>query len=158
MKFSLIIPAAAALLLMAAPSFSLADDQPQTPAPIKMTARQTPLTVQFDGMDAIGSKLSASLKEIFGSNNLFTNDAGPDAPKFIVMLSTVSEFTGRPGVGSAYAVTWVFSQKDSALKLYLDGQVGVLTADQIPDLAARLAEKTDTLVERYRYMLPKKEQ
>ena len=55
-------------------------------------------------------------------------------------------------MGSAYSAIWVFSQSENILRHFLTSEVGVLTPDQINELAARLVEETDGLATRYGYL------
>lgn len=119
--------------------------------PVRITERNTPVAVEFEGTDSIGSRLATRIKEAFNSSNLFSLTE-KDTPKFRVLLSTTPEFTSRPGVGSAYSVVWVFSQSDSTLRHYLTREVGVLTPDEVNDVAAQIIERTDVLAARYGYL------
>lgn len=125
--------------------------------PIKISERHTPVAVEYKGDDSIGSRLSTRVKELLNSSNLFTLDA-KDAPKFRILLSTAPEFKDRPGVGSAYSVVWVFSLSEATLRHYLDNEVGVLTPDDVDNLAARIVEQTDKMATRYGYLFPEQPQ
>ena len=81
-----------------------------------------------------------------------TDAAIPDKPKIRILIATQPEFKDRPGVGSAYAVVWVFSQSENILRHYLTREVGVVTPDEINGLAAKLVEETDSLATRYGYL------
>ena len=126
---------------------------PNTPRNI--SKRVNPVFIEFQGNDSIGSMLSTRLKESFNTSNLFTLE-GKDVPKFRILISTVPEFKTRPSVGSAYSVVWLFSLSDETLRHYLAMDVGVLSADEVNDLAAKLVEKTDSLATRYAYLFPEK--
>jgi len=127
------------------------ENLPNTPQDI--VSRQTPVIVEFDGNDGIGSRLSTRIKESFNNSNLFILE-DDDVPKFRVLISSVPEFETRPNVGSAYCVVWTFSVSDSTLRHYLAREVGVTTAEGVNDLAAKILEKTDTLAARYDYLFP----
>lgn len=122
--------------------------------PVRMTERNTPIAVEFEGSDSLGSRLSTRIKEVFNSSNLFSLSE-KDTPKLRMLISTTPEFPSRPGVGSAYAVVWVFSQSDTTLRHYLTREVGVLTPDEINDVASKLIERTDGLAVRYGYLFNK---
>lgn len=124
--------------------------------PKSISKRVNPIFVEFEGNDSIGSMLSTRLKEQFNTSNLFSL-VGKDIPKFRILISSVSEFDTRPSVGSAYSVVWLFSLSDGTLRHFLAMDVGVLSSDGVNDLAARLVEKTDSLVNRYAYLFPDKE-
>jgi len=134
-------------LCLAAPDKVLPD------TPQKITERHTPVTVETTGDDSIGARLSTRLKELFNSSNLFRLEE-KDTPKFRILLSTMPEFSDRPGVGSAYSVVWVFSLSDGTLRHFLDRQLGLMTADQINETAAQIVEKTDRLAVQYAYLFP----
>ena len=55
-------------------------------------------------------------------------------------------------MGSAYSVIWLFSQSENILRHFLTSEVGVITPDQVNELAARLVEETDGLASRYGYL------
>ena len=143
-----------ALLLPAVPAF--AADAPKSDAaipnkPTRITERNTPVAVEYEGNDSIGSRLATRVKETLNSSNLFSL-TDKDTPKIRMLIATVPEFKDRPGVGSAYSVVWVFSQSETILRHFLTKEVGVVTPDEINDLAARLVEETDGLSTRYGYL------
>lgn len=135
--------------LSAVPAFAADASLPDKPA--AAVERKTPVAVEFEGTDSLGSRLATRIKEQFNASNLFTLTE-KDVPKIRMLLSSTSEFPSRPGVGSAYAVVWVFSQSESTLRHYLVREVGVLTGDEVNDLAAKLVERTDGLAVRYGYL------
>lgn len=120
--------------------------------PIPITERNTPISVEFEGTDSLGSRLATRLKEVFNASNLFSLTE-KDTPKLRVLISTTPEFPSRPGVGSAYAVVWVFSQSEETLRHYLNREVGLITPDEINAVADKLIERTDALAIRYGYLL-----
>lgn len=139
-------------LLLALPVSAAEQPKNDVPdKPVRITERNTPIAVEFEGTDSLGSRLSTRIKEVFNSSNLFSL-SDKDVPKLRVLVSTMPEFSTRPGVGSAYAVVWVFSQSDSTLRHYLAREVGVLTPEEINDVASRLIERTDALALRYGYL------
>lgn len=127
---------------------------PNTPRDVNK--KISPVYVEFEGNDSIGSLLSTRLKEHFNTSNLFVLERN-DVPKFRILVSSVSEFETRPTIGSAYSVIWLFSLSDATLRHYLAMDLGVISADGVNDLVARLVEKTDSLVTRYDYLFPKKD-
>lgn len=135
--------------LSAVSAFAADASLPDKPA--AAVERKTPVAVEFEGTDSLGSRLATRIKEQFNASNLFTLTE-KDVPKIRMLLSSTSEFPSRPGVGSAYAVVWVFSQSESTLRHYLVREVGVLTGDEVNDLAAKLVERTDGLAVRYGYL------
>ena len=100
---------------------------PDTPKPI--TERNTPIAVEFEGTDSLGSRLTTRVKEVFNASNLFSL-TDKDTPKLRVLISSTPEFPSRPGVGSAYSVVWVFSQSEATLRHYLTREVGVLRSEE----------------------------
>ena len=119
--------------------------------PAAVTERNTPIAVDFEGTDSIGSRLATALKERFNASNLFTL-TDKDTPKIRVLLATTPEFSTRPEVGSAYCVVWLFSQSEATLRHFLLREVGVLSPGDVNDLAARIVERTDGLSVRYGYL------
>lgn len=123
--------------------------QPDTPA--KLEARSTPVIVIHEGGDSIGARLATRLKESFNASNLFRLEE-KNAPKLRLLLNTVSEFSSRPGAGSVYSITWIFSQSDEHLSYLLARDLGVLTLDEVDALSYRLVERTDGIGVKYSYL------
>lgn len=141
-----------AVLSLAVPAFAADNAKTSIPdRPARVTERSTPVAVEFEGTDSIGSRLSTKIKESFNSSNLFALTE-KDTPKIRILVSTVAEFPDRPGVGSAYSVIWLFSQSESTLRHFLNREVGVLTPDEVDGLAARIIERTDGIAVRYGYL------
>ncbi len=136
-------------------SYAFANEKSLPNTPGNVSERVAPIFVEFEGSDSIGSMLSTRIKEHFNTSNLFKLE-GKDVPKFRILIFSAPEFETRPSVGSAYSVVWLFSLSDATLRHYLATDVGVLSADGVNDLAARLVEKTDSLVTRYAYLFPEK--
>ena len=114
-------------------------------------AGATPIAVLHEGTDSLGAKLSYQIKEIFNSGTLFAlNDK--DEPKLQMIVSTVSEFPSRPGVGSIYCVVWAYSERPTALSSYLAQEVGVITPENLAELADRLAARTGGLAAKHSYI------
>ncbi len=139
-------------LVLALPVSALAAEPAAVPdKPIKITERHTPIAVEYEGTDSIGAQLVTRIKETLNGSNLFTL-TDEDTPKLRLLISTAPEFPSRPGVGSAYAAVWVFSQSETTLRHYLMREVGVVTPGEVNDLAAKLVERTDALAVRYAYL------
>ena len=114
-------------------------------------AGATPIAVLHEGMDNLGAKLSYQLKEIFNSGTMFAlNDK--DEPKLQMIVSTVSEFPSRPGVGSVYCVVWTYSERPTALSSYLAQEVGVITPENLAELTDKLAARTSGLAAKHSYI------
>lgn len=144
------------LLIPALPA--VAADTPKNDAaipdkPTRITERNTPVAVEFEGTDSIGSRLATRVKETLNSSNLFSL-SDKDTPKIRLLIATKPEFPSRPGVGSAYSVIWVFSLSEATLRHYLAQEVGVLTPEDVNGLAARIVEQTDKMASRYGYLFP----
>ena len=90
----------------------------------------------------------ATLKEAFNGSNLFSL-TDKDMPKMRLLVSTQSEFPGRPGVGSVYSICWTFTQGEGYLGYLLAREVGTLTYEEIDALVNRLVERTDGLSVKY---------
>ncbi len=145
----------ACFLLFAAPSFAVEEAQSLPNTPAESYDRSTPIAIEHEGNDSIGSALALKLKEHFNGSNLFKLEE-KDTPKFRILISTVPEFEDRPGVGSAYALVWVFSQSEATLRHFISREVGVLTESDINAVATKIIEKTDGLAVRYSYLFPSK--
>jgi len=114
-------------------------------------AEATPIAVMHEGTDTLGAKLTYQLKEIFNSGTLFDlNDK--DVPKLQMFISTSSEFPSRPGVGSVYSVVWVYSERSTVLSNYLAHESGVVSGDNLSDLADKLAARTSGLAAKHAYI------
>ena len=114
-------------------------------------AGATPIAVLHEGTDNLGAKLSYQLKEIFNSGTMFAlNDK--DEPKLQMLVSTVSEFPSRPGVGSVYCAVWAYSERPTALSSYLAQEVGVITPENLAELADKLAARTTGLAAKHSYI------
>jgi hypothetical protein len=147
-------PLSVLILALALPCSALAADAapasvPDKPA--KVLERRTPIAVEHEGTDSLGARLATRVKEAFNGSNLFLLTE-KDGPKIRLLLSTVSEFSSRPGLGTAYAAVWVFSQSEATLRHFLLREVGVTTPDEVNELAAKLVESTDRLAVRYGYL------
>ena len=145
----LLFPASGA---MAAPAPDSGTAKVQAPQdkPAKTDSRVTVVSVTLDGSDSVGARLGMKLKEAFNSSNLFSLSEA-DSPKLRILVDTKSEFQfpSRPGVGSVYSVTWVFSQGEGYLPFLLSKEIGTLTMDEVDGLVARLVERTDGLSVKY---------
>ena len=88
-----------------------------------------------------------NLSSLNGSNLFSLTDK--DMPKMRLLVSTQSEFPGRPGVGSVYSICWTFTQGEGYLGYLLAREVGTLTYEEIDALVNRLVERTDGLSVKY---------
>ncbi len=122
-------------------------------SPSESYDRNTPISIEQEGVDALGAALALKLKENLNASNLFSLEQ-KDTPKFRLLVSTTPEFADRPQVGSAYAIVWVFSQSEANLRHYISREVGIITEDNIDAIVAKVIEKTDGLSVRYSYLLP----
>ena len=77
-------------------------------------------------------------------------------PSSECLFPSAPEFETRPQIGSAYSVVWLFSLSDATLRHYLSMEVGVVSGDDVNDLAAKIVEKTDTVAMKYAYLFPEK--
>ena len=128
------------MLALTAPVIQAATPQagaPKADKPAKVDARSTPVWVELEGTDSIGARLGMRLKEAFNGSNLFSL-TDKDMPKMRLLVSTQSEFPGRPGVGSVYSICWTFTQGEGYLGYLLAREVGTLTYEEIDALVNRL--------------------
>ncbi|SIO00029.1 hypothetical protein [Halodesulfovibrio marinisediminis] len=125
--------------------------QPKADKPAVITSRTTPIFIEQKGADNLGSMLAFELKSTCNTTSLFKM-TGDDVPKITVMLTTMSEFTDRPTIGSVYSIVWVFSENANNLKYYLAQDTGIVTAENVTMLATSIANKTDQIALQYGYL------
>lgn len=114
-------------------------------------AEATPIAVMHEGTDTLGAKLAYQVKEIFNSGTLFNlNDK--DVPKLQMFITTSAEFPSRPGVGSVYSIVWVYSERSTVLSNYLAHESGIVSGDNLSDLADKLAARTSGLAAKHAYI------
>jgi hypothetical protein len=114
-------------------------------------AGATPIAILHEGTDNLGAKLSYQLKETVNAGTLFAlNDK--DEPKLQIMLSTAPEFPSRPGVGSLYCIVWAYSERPTVLSSYLAQEVGIITRENLGELADKLISRTSGLVAKHSYI------
>lgn len=131
------------------------DSAKRAAARAAIKAGATPIAVEHDGTDTLGSRLSFQIKEIFNSGTLFDlTDA--TMPKLVLMISTAQEFPSRPGVGSVYSVVWLYSERPTVLSNYLAHESGVITPDDLSDLAERIAARTAGIAAKHAYVFGKR--
>lgn len=117
-------------------------------APRKME-RRTPVVVEFEGNDSIGTLLFSRLQNKIDS----ANPANPPREaKFRILLSTAAEFPSRPGVGSVYAVVWTLALSEGSMEYYLVRDLGVVTPDTVDEVVDRIVSRTDGVSARYGYL------
>ncbi len=114
-------------------------------------AKPLPVAVELEGTDTVGAKISFQLKEAFNTSSLFTL-TDKEQPKVKLLISSVSEFSERPAVGSAYSVTWVYYERSTSFASLLTREVGTVTEADVPALVARLVERTSGIGTRYSYL------
>lgn len=124
---------------------------PKADTPAVIASRTTPIFVEQKGADNLGSMLAFELKSACNTSSLFKM-TGDDVPKITVMITTMSEFTDRPKIGSVYSVVWVFSENSNNLKYYLAQDTGIVTVDNVSALATSVANKTDQIALQYGYL------
>ena len=119
-----------------------------------MKADATPVSLEHDGTDTLGAKLTMLLKETFNTGTLLAlNDS--DVPKLQMFITTAPEFSSRPAVGSVYSVIWVYSERSNVLSNYLAHESGILTPEDLDGLAARLASRTAGIAAKHSYIFKK---
>lgn len=143
MKASYLLTLSALLLSLVTFSPASAADEAQA------VERRTPVVVEFEGNDTIGTTLFSRLQTKINS----TNPANPTREaKFRILLSTASEFPSRPGVGSVYAVVWTLALSEGSMEYYLVRDIGVVTPDTVDDVVNRIISRTDGVAARYGYL------
>ena len=143
MKTSYFLALGALLLSLTTFSPAYAADE------VQAVERRTPVVVEFEGNDTIGTTLFSRLQTKINS----TNPANPAREaKFRILLSTASEFPSRPGVGSVYAVVWTLALSEGSMEYYLVRDIGVVTPDTVDDVVNRIISRTDGVAARYGYL------
>lgn len=131
--------------------------QPEEPKaqpgpPEKSAVARAPLAVEHEGGDPVGLKLVHQIKESVNVSSFFSL-SGKDEKKVVLVVQTREEFADRPKIGSAYAVTWLYSAKDGSLRYFLQSTVGVVDAYSVDEAAQAVVSKTVRVVESYAYLL-----
>jgi hypothetical protein len=114
-------------------------------------ARKTPVAIEHDDNDAVGTRLAYRLKELLGRSSLM-QPTSKDEKKIVLVLKTKEEFPGRSGLSSIYSVSWLFSSKEGALKYFLTSEAGIVDSADIDQTAEMLLGKTDKLASTYGYL------
>lgn len=157
-RLSLLFPLLLVAALLAAPAVFAAETAAPKPVAdkpvVSNTERTTSVAVEHDGTDTLGAKLSFQLKGAFNGSSLFTL-TDKDVPKLKVVITTAAEFPSRPNIASVYGVVWAFSQAEGTLSFLLAREVGVVNAEDLDGLVAKIAERTDGIAARYNYLFKK---
>ncbi|WBF67039.1 hypothetical protein LN040_15165 [Desulfovibrio subterraneus] len=144
------------VVALSVPAF--ADDgqakKPLKDTPQRVPARATAVSVEHEGADTAGTRLTLQLKELFNTASLF-NLTDADTPKINLLVSTQPEFSSRPEIGSAYAIVWVYAESKGNLQYYLGRQVGVVSDATAAEVAQQIAERTDGIAVKYGYLFGK---
>ena len=155
-------------VLLLLPAHARAADQAGAPAagnssvaaPVNATVaaprpgRVIPVDVQHLGSDRLGPRLALELKERLNVSSLFSLTP-TDTPKLKLVLRTTEEFPGRPGLGTAVSVAWVYSGGAGLLAHHLDGMVAVTDAAGVAALVSAIAARTDDVAGSYAYLFGK---
>ncbi len=143
-------------LLTAIPLPASSAVAPQAGKPVEDAPRTTPdrttiISVHLDGTDSLGSRLAIKLKERFNQSSLFhlNSSEEKDEPELSLLINTVPEFPGRPGIGSVYGICWIFSQGKGYLGYLLAREVGTVNGDDMDALVDKLVERTDGIAAKY---------
>lgn len=145
------------LFALTLPAFAETAPAGKTPAapkadnPVPSHARTTPIFIAQKGADVLGSILAYEVTSTCNASSLFklTTD---DQPNISILITTLSEFSSRPEIGSVYSVVWVFSESNSNLKYFLAQDAGIITSENAPTLARAIAHKTDQIAMQYGYL------
>lgn len=112
---------------------------------------RVPVFVETVGEDPLGQRLAHELRETLRTSAGFKlAKAGDKALR--VRLLAVPEFKDRPQVGSAFAVTWLFSEGGNVLSYYLESELGLLDETRLKAEAQTLTARTDELAGRFAYL------
>lgn len=112
---------------------------------------RVPVFVETVGDDPLGQRLALELREALRTSAGFKlAKAGDKALR--VRLLAVPEFKDRPQLGSAFAVTWLFSEGGNVLSYYLESELGLLDESRLKAEAQALIARTDELAGRFAYL------
>ncbi|MHC1790198.1 hypothetical protein [Solidesulfovibrio sp.] len=114
-------------------------------------AKKTPVAIEHDDSDPVGARLAYRLKEQLGRSALMV-PSNRDEKKLVIVIKTREEFPGRPNLCSIYAVSWLFSSREGALKYYLASEAGIVDAGGVDQTAEALLGRTDKLASTYGYL------
>lgn len=130
------------------------DSAKQLATKAAMKADATPIAVTHEGTDTLGAMLATQLREGFNTGTLFAlNDK--NVPKLHLLISTTAEFPSRPGVGSVYTAVWLYSERANVLSSYLAHETGIITPQNVQELAAALSSRTAGLAAKHAYVFGK---
>jgi hypothetical protein len=116
-----------------------------------VAAKKTPVAIEHDDSDPVGARLAYRLKELLGRSSLMA-PTNKDEKKLVLVLKTKEEFPGRPNLCSIYAVSWLFSSREGALKYFLASEAGIVDASGVEQAAEALLGRTDKLATTYGYL------
>uniref|UniRef100_I2Q6R6 Uncharacterized protein n=1 Tax=Desulfovibrio sp. U5L TaxID=596152 RepID=I2Q6R6_9BACT len=117
----------------------------------KAAAKKIPVAVEHDDTDPLGARLAYRLKELLGRSSLM-QPTNKDEKKLVVVVKTKEEFPGRPGLSSIYAVSWLFSSREGALRYFLASEAGIVDSTGIDQAAETILGRTDKLAGTYGYL------
>ncbi len=110
-----------------------------------------PVIVEHSGEDKLGELLAFQLKEAFARTTSF-RPARDKEKALRVRLTSLTEIGERPDFGSAYAVTWLFSEGPTVLSYYLDGSMGFVNPGTVKSEAETLTARSDKAVSKFAYL------
>ncbi|WP_428561919.1 MAG: hypothetical protein ACP59X_20065 [Solidesulfovibrio sp. DCME] len=144
-----IVAALPALAQTAAPAPPAADAAPAKKS--DASGRKTPVAIDHDDNDPVGTRLAYRLKELLGRSSLM-QPTNKDEKKIVIVLKTKEEFPGRSGLSSIYSISWLFSSKEGALKYFLTSEAGIVDSADIDQVTETILGKTDKLASTYGYL------
>ncbi len=115
------------------------------------TRKKTPVAIEHDDNDTVGSRLAYRIKEMLGRSSLM-QPSGKDEKKIVIVLKTKDEFPGRSGLSSIYSISWLFASKEGSLKYFLTSEAGIVDSADIDEVAETVLGKTDKLATTYAYL------
>lgn len=112
---------------------------------------RVPVFVENVGEDPLGQRLAFELREALRVSAGFKlAKAGDKALR--VRVVALPEFKDRPQIGSAFGVTWLFSEGGNVLSYYLESEVGLVDEARLKTEAQSLLARTDELAGRFAYL------
>ena len=115
------------------------------------TAKKTPVAIDHDDSDPVGTRLAYRIKELLARSALMA-PTNRDEKKLVLVIKTKEEFPGRPNLCSIYSVSWLFSSREGSLKYFLAAEAGIVDASSVEQTAEALLGRTDKLAATYGYL------
>ncbi len=126
-------------------------EQETTDSPQQQARTAYPVAIETYIADPLGEKMALLLKENFNKSSFFL-PVTKKKKRIILRVTTLNEFSGRPGLSSVYVFTWLFSESEETIPYFLDNTIGTVDATQIEHLARQILMQTTDVMEKFSYL------